>query len=177
MCYYEFLSNRCNCTFSNSSDHCFKEECFLNVYNEEDFHYDSECRSKCPLECTPKSLNLTHNIGVFPDSMEYNELNKTVYDILSSHEKKAWHDAHLHHSTTELSVFFKSSIYSEKTKIPKISDSEFLTIIGLTMGLFLGMCLLSLISLIDLINQFVSTIIRAIMKKKLAMSQTITVFI
>ena len=169
MCYYKYLSDRCNCTFqppTSSTDHCFRTLCFKNTYNEENFEYDTKCGSECPLECTSKSLKFVKKIGVFPSYNELSEINNTIHEKLADGEESPWNENDLRHGMLELNVYFKSFNYSEKTEIPKIADSDLIGTIGGTMGLFLGMSLMSLIEIIELVNQLASTIIIAILEKK-----------
>lgn len=174
MCYYKYLSNRCNCKFSNSPDLCFEKQCFLDEYFN-DFQFETECGADCPLECISKGLVFTHNVGVFPSDMEYSYLKKAINEILSNKEKDSLKDADSYNSVIEINLFLKSLNYTDKTEIPIISNANFFKFIGIPIGLCVGTSLLSLFEIIELINHLVYSIIKGILRK-MVKAEAIIVF-
>ena len=174
MCYYEYLSDLCNCSFSNNHDHCFQTECFSSEYTEGDFQFDAECRSDCPLECTSKALKITQDIAVYS---EYKKFNRAVFEKLNQSEIEALDNANFRNGAIELNVFFNNFIYSEKIEIPKISNIYFVRLFGCQIGLFLAISFMSFLEIIDLIKICVLIVIRSIQLKILGNAKAIIIFI
>ena len=92
------------------------------------FRFNNECNLLCPLECDKMILS-------------------TVYSQTTNNNKLK--------DKVELSIFYDSLSLIEVTEYPKLSLVDFISNMGGTFGLFLGMSVLSFLELVEIFFEMI----------------------
>ena len=154
LCYYEYLAINCNCTFnqleSNGLEICFKNKCFKNLYNEQDFDYESNCQNRCPLECESSILTKTYKTANYPPKSLNNEIINGIYNNLDITINKT----QIKQRVLEFNVYFLDFGENVVEHVPQVTISGLVSNIGGTFGLFLGSSLISFVEIIEILIQF-----------------------
>lgn len=172
ICMLYTLSARCNCTNSydkrstmsvscsdKSSEKCYKSEA-------RHFDYSRECLAKCPLECEKFYYSVRKEGLNFVDEISKKEQKqieakiKEIYNVTIKYSQ-------ISGGCIYLDFFFDVLNYMEITQYPKMDVSELLSNVGGTLGLFLGISLLTFIEIFEFSIEIINMI-----KGKRKQSQT-----
>ena len=131
----------------------FSRSCDSDAYNcstiiEKQFRankIDSECRALCPLECSSVKYDLTVSTLSYPSVNTYNfykdKLGNESYEEVKS-------------KSVELNVYYSELGYTLITQTPKTSVIDLLSSIGGTLGLYIGISLLSFVEIVEALIEF-----------------------
>ena len=129
LCACKIYSRNCNCTcpsiYENNlyNDNVCGYQCAIDGYLNGSA---SECNPQCPLECE----STYYQISAYPLANYYSSYLQNVIKFI---------------------LYFDDSKYTELSQIEKTSLPEIVSIVGGTLGLFLGLSLLSFVEIIDFI--------------------------
>ena len=125
----------------------FKRDCIKDQFNNSE--YKKECAKWCPLECT------TTLFKVDVQSIRFNpveaKLNRDSKRIAKNYEIKNLTSDELKLRILSIFVFYDDLKYTKITQILKITVADMVSLIGGTLGLFLGLSLLSLLEIFEFI--------------------------
>ena len=131
----------------------FSSSCDSDAYNcstniEKQFRantIDSECRALCPLECSSVKYDLTVSTLSYPSVNTYNfykdKLGNESYEEVKS-------------KSIELNVYYSELGYTLITQTTKTSVIDLLSSIGGTLGLYIGISLLSFVEIVEALIEF-----------------------
>jgi hypothetical protein len=165
LCYQTLLKDACNCTnesvFSLYDDlgSCFSTEQlqFCQFKFDGKFLYDNitrdACKPPCPLEC---------NQTIFNTRISSSKLNLNYYsmiidkfavnnEIIDKNESLSLEDKT--NSIIKFNIYYESMSYKKTTESISMDIVALLSNIGGTLGLFLGVSLLTAVELVDIILQ------------------------
>ena len=133
-----------------------------------------DCLEDCPLECDSYTYKATLSTTEFP-SLSYAELlaakknvsvelNQEANNIVGD-EKNLWRNGFV-----SLNVFYKSQVITVITERPQTSVDEFISELGGTLGLFLGISFLSFVEFIEIGVELIMLKIERRRERKIASS-------
>ena len=133
-CFSKKMSQNFNCTSPNIYENkLYPNACDLDsVKNEYSNDFLSECNPQCPLECESTS---------FPySSYVYQSRTQNIFNI---------------NYQFGIHLYFEASRYTVISQIAKTTLPDIVSIVGGTLGLFLGLSLLSFVEIFDFIMEAV----------------------
>ncbi len=142
ICFYENYEKYCNCSLTETDDYYFNNtKCGRNNDSFKDylesFDYHKQCYSFCPKTC---------NI----------QLYRVIEDGMKSH-----HTSNISKNQfREIRLYYNSLEYTEIIQIPKTTTADLVSNIGGTLGLFMGLSLLSFVEFIEFIILLFTVFIR-----------------
>ena len=160
LCYQKEVIRNCGCydleyPKIDESPYCIdvaKVNCTLRVYLRfKNRQIDGECLSQCPLECDSQKYHLSLSTSSFPDENFYHNFNRFL-NISSYSEFKE--------KFLSVSIYYPDLSYTKISESPKISTSSLVSNIGGTMGLYVGISLLSLVEIIELVIEIFLILIK-----------------
>ena len=147
-CICKYFMKTCNCSFSpiygntQSNESCLINECFSNGFSK--YNETQECAHLCPSECESTDFEISLQSLQF-----YPELFKNIYGSLISNSSKSFNlnqeEASILNRSFIVRVYYESLKYTETSQVSKTTVPDIISIVGGTMGLFLGLSLLSFI--------------------------------
>ena len=159
LCYQKQVVQNCKCydiesaaLYRNVSP-CFTSDqinCVNKIYNlvANDEHIES-CYSSCPLECSKFKITNIISTSLYPPSDYY--LNLIMRYMNSTKELKSDELENLREKILKINVYYDSLSYLQMTESPSGDIINLFSNIGGTLGLFIGMSVLSLSELIELL--------------------------
>lgn len=138
----KFIDSLYNCQF-------LIKRLFYNGKNDE------HCLKSCPKECDYVKYDTTISNSQYP-SRGYFEFMKKYYENKFKVENGTLADS----SILAVSVFYTSSSYTKITETPSLELYNLLPNIGGTMGLFLGISVLSFVEIIEILIELVALFIK-----------------
>ena len=168
LCLQERIINKCQCYDLNYGKLFDVEPCLSYVQFEcsdkesELFlssQVDDKCLSLCPLECESVEYNFFASFGNFPTEnfcsliIKYykNLFNYQLGINLSDSELKNY----LIRKSLAIDVFYSEIGYTKISESPKTSIIDLLSNVGGTLGLFVGISMLSLIEIVEILFELV----------------------
>ena len=138
---YSQLYNATPCL--NSSQLDCAEDIYLNFWNMKTYSYSSEC----PLECDFVDFDFTYSASDYDAYGLYTLLNgvKPTNDELNSFKNKV----------VSINVYFSELRYTEITETPSTSLIDLLANIGGTIGLFIGISVLSFVEIVEFLMEII----------------------
>lgn len=129
----------------------------------------TECVEKCPHECDMTTYELSISYAEYPSSLEmtklsdYIYLNETILELNQPNRNDSYSLSFLslelaRRSLVKIFVYFDEIKYTSITESPTISFVDLIAGIGGTLGLFIGISLLSFVEVIELIFDMVSVL-------------------
>jgi hypothetical protein len=104
----------------------------------------------CPLECTTSSYEVSYTNKIYPTKNRINEL-KTKKEITSKFINPSnVSDEDIASSVVKIRIYYDKMSYRLLKEVPKVSELSLISNIGGTMGLFLGISLLTLIEILEI---------------------------
>ena len=162
LCIQDFIEKNCNCSsllFPQSDllkpicSTIDKLECvdkFYNLLFEQEDNILS-CQTKCPTECDKESFDYLISFSDYPSKVFGDGLLKQNYVVERFPAKNETSFDDLKKSILSLNIFYSSFDKHVIKEVESITVTDFLGSIGGTLGLFIGISLLSLVELIELI--------------------------
>ena len=142
------------CYFGSDEENTPDYKCYLNLTTAGDL--DGVCSDLCPKECSKISFQSTTSFSQYPsNSYEGNLLDK--YSVLNSFSKS------LTEKILKLNIYYQDMSYQSVTESPAITLVGLISNIGGTLGLFLGIAILTLVEFVDM---FIKMLIHMCKKKK-----------
>ncbi len=144
--------------YSYRQVNCLDRCLVLNITN-------NECAEYCPLEC--RSVIYQTNVAVGPLTDFYYAKNMGKYvKIMSKELNQSVTETEVRENLLNMFVFFKGLQYTDISQIPKTSLVDLLSSIGGSMGLFLGLSLISVVEIVDLIVESLIMLKISIIQKR-----------
>lgn len=146
ICFHENYRKVCNCTLSDGNESNSENDCIrysgCYVYFLESFNINESCDSFCPLECNSVLFEIKHDSDV--------DIKNPL--LLFDKNDGLRNDLKILDTERQLYLYFQELTYTEFVQIPKTTVTNLVSNIGGTLGLFLGLSLLSFIEFIELIT-------------------------
>lgn len=156
-CLQEFFLKLCDCNIVNfprlneSIPYCQGKNlgCAYGHYYGFIKNHSAECNKKCPLECQTVSYELSTSFANYP-SKEHAKLIKKhlVYNGIADNKTSI---SKINDNVASVDIYYEEMLYTEMTEVPSQTITGLLSSIGGTLGLLLGMSLLSIIELFELV--------------------------
>jgi hypothetical protein len=130
---------------------CLKEKetrCQIDVYDMYRREINDECKSLCPLECNSIIYDFTISSSSYPNQFLYDVFSEKGYIFNITYEE-------FRSRAIELNVYYNSLTYAKLSESPKTSIVDLFSNIGGTLGLYVGVSLLSLVELFEIFAEFV----------------------
>ena len=151
LCACKVYSQKCNCTCPSIYESKLYTkvcgyQCAMDDYLND---FSSECNLQCPLECESTSYHLSAYkltsdlIDIQNESFSFNFSNM-------SEQNRILQESYLE-NVIKFIFYFDESKYTEISQIAKTSLPDIVSNVGGTLGLFLGLSLLSFIEIFDFI--------------------------
>lgn len=124
------------------------EDFYNRIFNLE---YREKCHKMCPLECTSIEYSLTTSFSDYPTAY-YAEILKNetkVCDMLYNNKTEVTYDS-LKKSFLMINIYFDELKYTRVSESKRVTEVNLLSSIGGTLGLFLGVSVLSFFEFIEL---------------------------
>lgn len=163
ICFQKFLNESCNCTDHTVSFRLpntkicherFQFDCTSNFYFEKfilnDF-IDRNCLKHCPMECTKMKFNNYLSYSTYPNNF-YVESIRNEERLFNQFSLNHTNDflTNLNENIVKLNVFYDSLSLVSLKESPTVTEIDLLSSIGGTLGLFLGMSILSFTEFVEL---------------------------
>ena len=157
LCSQEHIVKKCNCTlediwsnkdsmFYDFNDYSKPMQCYKTEWAK--YEFKEKCFDKCPLECNSiyykvNAMSRSHSPSV--------KRFQTVIDSYAERYNLTEEDAtyYVKKRATEMFVNFKELKYTEITQEPKLILADFIAGLGGTLGLFLGVSILSFAEIVE----------------------------
>ncbi len=124
-----------------------QKACVNAKYDE--FDYFNECSVECPLECTTSSYDITAQSISYITSTEkiasFREILSRKYNLVNMSDEEVGK------RVLSLYVFYEDLKFTQITQIAKTTSTDLVSKVGGTLGLFLGLSLLSFIEIFELL--------------------------
>ena len=161
LCIQDFIEKNCNCSslLFPQSDllkpicstidklECVDKFYYLLFEQEENI---LKCQSKCPTECDKESFDYLISFSDYPSKVFGDGLLKQNYVVERFPAKNETSFDDLKKSILSLNIFYSSFDKHVINEVESITVTDFLGSIGGTLGLFIGISLLSVVELIEL---------------------------
>lgn len=119
-----------------------------------------ECFNKCPIECSSVSYDLRNSISEYPSEHHLETIKEWL--VKMGHHTQAEitnvDDNQLRKRLFSINVFYDNLKYTHISEIPNQTFGDLVADIGGTLGLFLGMSLLSFIDLYEIMFKILNII-------------------
>ena len=184
-CFQLHLSRKCGCLTNSvqltvaNTQYCHTDEqteCMDEFYKRTfsvgDF-VSERCAPLCPIECARQEMVKSLSYETYPTSEAYvrelksgrgGPLARASFDAVRNHSD--FSDANLKHNLVKLSVFYESLSYKRVDESPALTVISLVANIGGYMSLFLGMSLLSFVTLFELAAQIVFAVFAVLLRKR-----------
>jgi hypothetical protein len=161
LCMQAIIQASCNCSnaemplfLNGPKTICMLEHdlnCMFNALGDLDQQtIDSKCMRECPLECDSIFYDTSFSTATYP-SLYYRRLLLRNPKINSTGIKS--HD--IAKSVLKVNIFYENLQYSSIEEVELMTADAYVAAVGGTVGLFLGMSLLSLIDLVQFFMRFI----------------------
>ena len=170
LCYNEIALIKCNCSditsiSLDSKQFCpMNDECIYKVFQDyvsntsSEYYINTYCLPLCPLECNQSSFEVTlSTTDIIPEyfaakvqekAKSLNVTNRT----LSLEEIK--------NSIIKFNIFYQSMSYTVSTESPSLDIISLLAYIGGTLGLFLGISVLTFVEFVEIALAFIFRVLK-----------------
>ena len=144
ICSMNYLTLACNCTF-NESINCADSNCLKVEYDA--FDYTKQCSHLCPVECDSNHYTVKKQaVSYLPSGEKLIELREW---LKVKNKDSDLSDRKLISKIMYMNFFYENLKYTSITQIPKMIFSDLVSNVGGTLGLFLGISLLSFIEVLE----------------------------
>ena len=170
LCYQEMAIKICNCSdmqavlIGNTNNICTLEsfdcldDTFFNKYLSPDY-VKNNCLQECPLECSQTSFGVSLTSSDIMPKYFSKLIQEKAQTLNITNE--TWSLEEVKRNIIKFNIYYSTASYSITTESPSLDVISLLAYIGGTLGLFLGVSVLTTIELVEIfINFFVE-----IMKK------------
>lgn len=128
----------------------------------------SECKSLCPFECTTSIYEWTLSYGMYPSYVGYEWLmynNYYYYQFLDIFGTTDISFDTLEKTMSKFFIYFDPLSVTEITQTPSLDLIGLIANVGGTLGLFIGLSLLSLVEFVELLYHLIIIFFRWLNKK------------
>lgn len=155
LCMQNEINNQCNCSNAimpifNSSKLCFTKSeliCMAHILaNFDRTNADQNCVKSCPLPCDSVVYTTTTSVAKFPTPYYQEYLSEIPKINLSGISYD-----NIEKSVLKINVFYDSMKYTTINEVAAITTEVFFSNVGGTLGLYLGISMLSLVEVVELI--------------------------
>lgn len=159
ICLQYFFAQTCECTEAtfpkiSNFNKCLsinQSICLVKAFESLiDSNVELECKMKCPIECNTVSYKIEKSQASFP-TKTYGDLLKDDHKFKSKFSNNNLTYDLLRRSVLSFRIYFEKLSLDVTTETPSMTIVNLFSNIGGTLGLFLGMSLLSIVELIELI--------------------------
>jgi hypothetical protein len=170
LCFQKAIMNKCNCTntfmptFNGSNDICFEDKiyCMQNIVNGFGETPDaSDCHLYCPFECDSIDYIISSYKSLYPNefysSILYDKLKFNGINVSRDNIDKAF---------SKVNIFYKNMEYNLITQKIQTSFEDLWSNIGGTLGLYVGISILSVVEVVELGFNLILAIIDFMKSKK-----------
>lgn len=168
-CFYAFIQSeifkKCNCfdstvnIIAENQNYCETVDeilCSFTYYREiTTSNYKEKISEYCPLECETITYSIQKSHGTYPSTSYAIDLAKSEKIIELFGNKSDISQEELKENILAINIYYENMKQTEITENASISWDGLVGSIGGTLGLFLGMSILSFAELIDLIIQII----------------------
>jgi hypothetical protein len=126
----------------------------------------TECNDYCPFECKTVSYSTSISYGTFP-SVNYCYDNLSLTVLNNDYGMNFSNCAYFKDSMASVSIRFKELKYTDISDSPTMFLGDLIANIGGTMGLFVGVSVLSFVEIIELVIHLLSIYYKKLKIKKL----------
>lgn len=150
------VSSGFNCTCPGIYDTGHTENCYLNsIFTQQlrRFAY-SDCSGECPLECNSVYFSHNSNNNNFKKSAT-DEASFQNYITINEQSlgRNQIKQLSIENDSLGIDIFYDDLTFSERIEIAKTTEADLVSAIGGTLGLFLGLNLLSFGEILDLVME------------------------
>lgn len=117
------------------------------------FNVKSLCSQDCPLECDSIKYNSFKSYAKYPSAAYASVLSKNSNIRAKYDNSNTLNQTVLKQNMLELNVFYDKMDYYVFEEVANMKLTDLLSTIGGTLGLFLGISVLSLFEIIDIVLQ------------------------
>jgi len=172
LCIQRIIKMKCNCFYTKypmyiHAEPCLNStalECISSIERGYANGYSEKCLNECPLECESVTYDYTVSSLIFPSKEFYqatvNDLDFMKRNFAANLSFDLFKEEYL-----SLNVFISTNKYTLITEIPKITQTDLITNVGGSIGIFLGFSIFSLIEVMELLIQCVFI---ALFKKRIS---------
>ena len=155
LCIQQQTINYCGCanvwipSFDNSSlKYCTATEvdCAITVVKVYGNNFTDQCNSACPFECYSIDYSVTTHRNLYPTSVE----QYGIYNQIVTGGKNISYDS-IPESFLKVCIYYHSMQYTQTLQIASMQTSDLMSNFGGTLGLFLGLSLLSFVEAVDIL--------------------------
>jgi hypothetical protein len=147
-CYLAWLPK-----LNNKTDICSSDQ-----YSNCNLPFTNQTRADmCPLECTSSSYEVIYNEKDYPSKTRINELKRKKEITSKFMNSSIVSDEDIVSSVVKLQIYYDKMSYRLLKEVPKVSELSLISNIGGTMGLFLGISLLTLLELLEILIVIISS--------------------
>jgi hypothetical protein len=150
-----FVAKNCDCIFNalitedNGKKYCQSNESFDCIQKFVNQTNEDELYNICPFECN----SIDYDISISTSSA-------TSFDYLKEYLEYNYEDEYPKYfniatSAFRVNIYFSELTYTRIVEVPNYTPISLISNIGGTLGLFLGMSLLSFIEIVDLVIQMI----------------------
>ena len=173
LCVQKKIMDTCNCSntwmpvFNTSTRFCLNYipelKCRNNVLSSfSKSTAPEECKKACPYECDSIDYDISTYRALYPTDYYTNIL----YDYLINNRKINVSLDNIGKSVVKVNIYYKSMEYLSTQQMISISTEDFFSNIGGTLGLYIGISILSLIEVVELGFNLMLVLISSIKSKK-----------
>jgi hypothetical protein len=147
--WYPFYDERFEPCLNESQSSC-SDNLFYEMYEQDQIAF---CTNICKAECTSISYDISSSYADFPSKKYYESLreNELIKKNFANEGIQNFTFEDLKSKMTSLRVYFSELSYTMISENEKMNIVDLLSNIGGTMGLFLGISLLSFVEIVELV--------------------------
>jgi hypothetical protein len=162
LCQQLEIINKCNCSdlrrpvFKNNTNYCndFSTSiCIINVLDSFNSNQTTKCNELCPFECESVEYSTSSNKALYPNKFY---LEQVLVKYVQYYGKNITVNSQ---SVAKVNVYYESMNYAVTTSSISITVDDLFSNFGGTLGLYLGISILSMVEIIEFgFNVFVPLI-------------------
>jgi hypothetical protein len=163
ICYQIYLNKKCNC-YDPSIRYSNKKSSFLPCQSKNETQcvidtmrvfavksYTKMCNDECPAECYTTSYSFTTSASLYPTQSYAHSLLKDPSMMARFENKANVSYETLKESILNVNIYFDSLELTRIEQSKKMEISDLISSVGGTLGLFLGISLLSIFEFIEIV--------------------------
>ena len=161
--YQRFIIDNCGCSISKSNVDLFKAKpcasdkektCADEAYKKNIDKLRNLLTNECPNECETASYESSYSVSDF-SVQQYYDLYRNKFNLSEDEDlRKKFNNG------IKLNVYFPQLKYTEVSETPKVGVISLISNIGGTLGLFLGISLLSFVEIVEILIEILFILFR-----------------
>jgi hypothetical protein len=172
LCLQKYIMESCNCSnsfmpaFNFTTHFCVNPRveipCMKNVItNFSKTSASLKCQEACPFECNSIEYGITSYRALFPSTF----YASILYDALKNKRVNISYD-NIGKAVSRVNIYYKSMQYLSTQQVISTSSEDLFSNIGGTLGLYIGISVLSLVEVFELGFNLMMVLISSIKSKK-----------